>query len=443
MKSSKSGKPYYKNILKKESKWKVPNKNGILREVKESNNTFIIYIPNVYINKYNSDYSLEYAPKIDPSMVVPETSGSNTSQVQVTEHIIGFIVFFDRMLETGYYHHKGKEKIPYLNIEIDHVLARSDEDDENYFKEVPTLEHHHRLWQPSDNYVRLLKKELSRGGFFCELHRDKFSRCGIEHTLFITEKADDGASAFLIQSPKKGNIVIDIDGIISGNIQLRLLSRQLTEFLTDPTKRQYTFFNDYEGLTDIDSIELNKTIVNSVSVISARIFYSSTEIVYASAETKIREIERSLRNSKTPFIDSIHIYYQNNCSRLGGPHSNCIYNKLEEHISDFEEISSYTKLCSSDGGGILLCWIVLAYLRRAITYQEYLQLRKDIEKDITLLTENELNIKYIMIVLKKVLPNGNQYYRRYYRRYQELANVKCILQRKFAHTDLQLPFFKK
>ena len=432
MKSSKSGKPYYKNILTKESKWKVPNKNGILRELKEYNNIFIIYIPNV--NKYNLDYSLEYAPKIDPSMVVPETSGSNTSQVQVAEHIIGFIVFFDRMLETGYYRHKGKKKIPYLNIEIDHVLARSDEDDENYFKEVPTLEHHHRLWQPSDNYVRLLKKELSRGGFFFELHRDKFSRCGIESTLFITEKADDGASAFLIQSPKKGNIVIDIEGIISGDIQLRLLSRELTEFLIDPTKRQYTFFNDYEGFIDIESIELNKIIVNSVTVISARILYLSA----SSAETAIREIERSLRNSKTPFIDSIHMYYQNNCNRLGGPHSNCIYSNVEEHILDFEESSKDEELCSSDEGGILLCWIVLAYLSGAITYEEYLQLKNDIEKDSILLTKHELDIKYIMIVLKNVLPNGNQNYRQ-----QELAKVKCIGLRKFVHTDLKLPFIEK
>jgi hypothetical protein len=432
MKSRKFGKPYYKNMStnESESKWNVPNKNGILREVKESNNTFIIYIPYVYLNKYNLDYSLEYAPKIDPSMVVPETSGSNTSQVQVAEHIIGFIVFFDIRLESGHYHHKGKEKIPYLNIEIDHVLARSD--DENYFKEVPTLEHRHRLWQPSDNYVRLLK-ELSRGGFFCELHRDKFSRCGIEHTLFITEKADDGASAFLIQSLKKGNIVIDIDGIISGNIQRRLLSRQLTEFLTDPTKRQYTFFND-EGLIDIESIELNKTIVNSVSVISARIFYP-----YSLAETAIREIELSLRNSKTAFIDSIHMYYQNNCNRLGGPHNYCIYNNVEEHISDFEEISTDEELCSSYDGGILLCWIVLAYLSGAITYKEYLQLKNDIEKDITLLTKHDLDIKYIMIVLKKVLSNGNQNYRQQ----QELAKVKCIGLRKFVHTDLKLPFIEK
>ena len=46
-------------------------------------------------------------------------------------------------------------------------------------------------------------------------------------------------------------------------------------------------------------------------------------------------------------------------------------------------------------------------------------------------------IKYIMIVLKKVLPNGNQHYR------QELAKVKCIVKRKFVYTDIQLPFFKK
>jgi hypothetical protein len=61
MKSRKSGKPYYKNMLTKESKWNVPNKNGILRQFEESNNTFIIYIPDVYLNKKNSE-SLEFSP---------------------------------------------------------------------------------------------------------------------------------------------------------------------------------------------------------------------------------------------------------------------------------------------------------------------------------------------------------------------------------------------
>ena len=61
MKSRKFGKPYYKNILTNESKWNVPNKNGILRQFEESNNTFIIYIPDVYLNKKNSE-SLEFSP---------------------------------------------------------------------------------------------------------------------------------------------------------------------------------------------------------------------------------------------------------------------------------------------------------------------------------------------------------------------------------------------
>ena len=86
-----------------------------------------------------------------------------------------------------------------------------------------------------------------------------------------------------------------------------------------------------------------------------------------------------------------------------------------------------------------MCWIVLAYLSGAITYKEYLQLKNDIEKDITLLTKHDLDIKYIMIVLKKVLPNGNQNYRQQ----QELAKVKCIGLRKFVHTDLKLPFIEK
>jgi hypothetical protein len=128
------------------------------------------------------------------------------------------------------------------------------------------------------------------------------------------------------------------------------------------------------------------------------------------------------------------MYYQNNCHRLGGPYSNGIYSNVEDHILDFEDLST-DELCSSENVGILLCWISLSHINDSITYQEYLELKKDIEEDSTLLTEHEINIKYIMIVLKKVLPNGNQNYRR-----QELAKVKCIIQRKFEQTHLQLPF---
>ena len=419
-KSRKSGKPYYTNTLTNESKKIVPNRNGILREIKESGNTFIIYIPNVYLKKYNSDYSLEFAPKI-ATMVVPETSGTNTNQV--AEHVFGFIVLFERKtkMRGGFV---PLVRIPYLNIEITHVLARSDI--EHHFKEVPTLEHIHRLWRLSDNYVRLLRQyhqTETRPNNFCELHRDTFYGCRIEYTLFITKKANDGASALLIESNwKKGNIIIDIDGIMSRNTPP--FSRLIGEFLIDPERKRHTFLNDYEGLTDIESIQFNKTNVNSVFVISAQIMHS--------AETAIREIERSLHNSKNPFIDSIHIYYQNNCHRLGGPHSNGIYSKVEDHISDFEELST-DELCNSEPRDILLCWIAFAEISDAITYIEYLQLKKDIEEDRTSLTEHELYIKYIMIVLKKVLPNGDQHYR------QELAKVKCIVKRKFVYTDLRLP----
>ena len=58
--SKKSGKTYYKNRLAKESKWKVPDKNGILIEFKKFNNTFIIYIPDEYL--ISTDSSLYYSP---------------------------------------------------------------------------------------------------------------------------------------------------------------------------------------------------------------------------------------------------------------------------------------------------------------------------------------------------------------------------------------------
>jgi hypothetical protein len=44
--STKSGRPYYTNILTNESKWKVPDKNGSLQTFQNESNTFIMYIPN-------------------------------------------------------------------------------------------------------------------------------------------------------------------------------------------------------------------------------------------------------------------------------------------------------------------------------------------------------------------------------------------------------------
>jgi hypothetical protein len=148
-----------------------------------------------------------------------------------------------------------------------------------------------------------------------------------------------------------------------------------------------------------------------------------------SAESAMREIERSLRNSKNPFTDSIAMYYQNNCYKQGHKYSNAV-----DHIEDFK------KLCEDEPytieqGGTILCWIELALLSDVITYEDYLELNKDIEKDRALHTEHDIIVKYIMIVLKKVLPNGNQHFR------EELAKVKCIRKQTFVHTDLRLPLF--
>ena len=375
------GRPYYFNVITNQRQWNFPEDDHI-------------------------------------SQAVLEMTVANSNQV--TEPVFGFIVFFDRIAEM-----MGGAvppiKIPYLNIEIARVLARSV--DEYYFIEVPKLEHLHRLWRSSDKYVRLLRhyhQKHIHPGRFCELHNDTFNGCRIEDTLFITEKVEE-ASALLIQGNwKRGNIVMDIDGIMSQNTPKT--SRIISEFLIDPVQKSYTFLNDDDGLIDIESIEFNK-------IINSNFVFVITALIMHSAESAIREIERSLRNSKTPFTDSIAIYYQNNCYRPGGTYSNAA-----AHIEDFK------KLCedepyTSDQGGTISCWIELAVLSEVITYEDYLELNKDIEKDRALHTEHDIVVKYIIIVLKKVLPNGNQHFR------QELAKVKCVRKQKFVYTDLRLPLF--
>ena len=377
------GRPYYFNVLTNESQWNFPE-------------------------DYNSVEAL-----------VPETRVVNLSQV--VEPVFGFIVFFDRDREmTGGF--VPPIKIAYSNIEIARVLARSVYEPD--FIEV--TEHLHKLWRSSDSYVRSLREyhqKENHSSTFCQLHNDIYSGCRIEQTLFITEKVHE-ATALLIQGNwKNGNIIMDIDGIMSQNIR-RPPSRMIVEFLTDPVPRRYTFFKDDDSLIDIDSIEFNKIIVfNSIFVITAKIMHS--------AESAINKIELALRNSETPFIDSINMYYQNNCYRSGGT-----YSKSESHIADFKKLCEDEQPYTSEEGGTLSCWIDLALLSNVITFEEYLELNKEIEKDRRLHTEHDIVVKYIMIVLKKVLPNGNQYFR------EEIAKVKCIRKQKFVHTDLRLPLFK-
>ena len=55
-KSRKSRKPYYTNILTNESKWKVPDKNGSLQKFQDESNTFIMYIPNTYLERESSTH---------------------------------------------------------------------------------------------------------------------------------------------------------------------------------------------------------------------------------------------------------------------------------------------------------------------------------------------------------------------------------------------------
>ena len=377
------GRPYYFNVLTNESQWNFPE-------------------------DYNSLEAL-----------VPESRVVNLSQV--AEPVFGFIVFFDRDREmTGGF--VPPIKIVYSNIEIALVLARSVYEPD--FIEV--TEHLHRLWRSSDRYVKSLREyhqKENHPSMFCQLHNDIYNGCRIEQTLFITEKVHE-ATALLIQGNwKNGNIIMDIDGIMSQNIR-RPPSRMIGEFLTDPVPRRYTFFKDDDSLTDIDSIEFNKIIVfNSIFVITARIMHS--------AESAINKIELALRNSETPFTDSINMYYQNDCYRPGGP-----YSKSESHIADFKKLCEDEQPYTSEEGGTLSCWIDLALLSNVITFEEYLELNKEIEKDRGLHTEHDIVVKYIMIVLKKVLPNGNQHFR------EEIAKVKCIRKQKFVHTDLRLPLFK-
>lgn len=55
--SRESGKTYYTNILTNESKWNVPDKNGSLQQFEDESNIFILYIPNIYLEKESSPHS--------------------------------------------------------------------------------------------------------------------------------------------------------------------------------------------------------------------------------------------------------------------------------------------------------------------------------------------------------------------------------------------------
>jgi len=144
----------------------------------------------------------------------------------------------------------------------------------------------------------------------------------------------------------------------------------------------------------------------------------------------MNKIERELRNSETPFIDSINMYYQNDCYRPRGPYSNG-----KAHLSDFKKFCENEQPYTFKQGGTLSCWIDLALITGVITYEEYLEFNEEIEKDRKLHTKHDIIVKYIMIILKKALLTGNQHFR------EEQAKVKCIRKQKFVHTNLTLPKF--
>ncbi len=79
------------------------------------------------------------------------------------------------------------------------------------------------------------------------------------------------------------------------------------------------------------------------------------------------------------------------------------------------------------------CWLELALGNLGITHDELTKFKADINKESAIGTpERDINAKYIMTVLKRVLPRGNQQFR------EERVRVECVAIRNFDRNDLVL-----
>lgn len=268
----------------------------------------------------------------------------------------------------------------------------------------------HRMWRVDQPFVKQLTDFFRKPNHteWCEFDEDNSGR--IVQTLFITEKVED-SEMLLIRSKKMGLLVLMA-------VSLPVEDRGLYDFLCNPKTTSFKLLN--RTLTDgaesvIDSVEFRKEAIVGrsppVFLITALIVHSE-----ASALEQLTKIEARIHTSKTPFTDAITTLYEYK------PQVDRQAVTAMNHVDIFK-----TECEMKPNQTILSCWLTTVVLSDHITSDELDVFEERIKADLASgMAERELNAKYIMMVLRKVVT-------------EERANVECVANRKFRSTDLSLP----
>lgn len=227
-----------------------------------------------------------------------------------------------------------------------------------------------------------------------------FYACGIEDTLFVTDDITKSSALFIRSADETGkrvHIVFDMDGVVSLTIPAR--SNELRAFLRDPIRTTYKLLNSSLGECDsgIESIEFEKQADAStnVSLITARLLHSDARAMTGVAQR--------IQNSQNPFTDAMSILDAN------------------IHTQRFRDRKPLIDITEQPSTTMLSRWLDLAKVSGLIQEDELTLTKSDINKD-----EHTLNVKYIMIVLRKALVLLKE----------ELAQVVCVGKRKFECPDI-------
>ena len=116
---------------------------------------------------------------------------------------------------------------------------------------------------------------------------------------------------------------------------------------------------------------------------------------------------------------ALAIYYNNDCYKGQYGDRNKYREKFKERCHDQPSV--------------LECWLQLSLdtTKDEITNDELERFKAEINQEGSNgKSERDINAKYIMTLLRRVLPRGNQQFRK------ERVRVECVAKRSFAHTDL-------
>jgi hypothetical protein len=341
-----------------------------------------------------------------------------TGVAKETDEILGFIVTFRDF-------HDKYTRAAYFLDEL-HVRERSTRGIALSPDEFVNPKSPHALWGASGRYAGLLRdyhREDTSPYEFLELKGDKFKGCRISYTLYITKNVTDSVAFLIPGSAERGQMFFSLCGISDGNDEYKKYSYSLDRFLN------YTDENSYKVKREpYESIEFQKHRGEWDSTVDPVPLCTITALLVlpeADAIAKVELAVRAIEGTSAQFETAVAYYYNNDC------HDGTFGDRDARRKLFNDKCENGKKATQATYADTLSCWLEFAFFSGEITHAEYEVFKKDVEVTRAKgMSPRDINAKYIMIVLRRALPRGNQKFR------EERVRVNCIAKRSFSHTDL-------